>query len=326
VVPQGPLQYLSAWPAGQPYPSVSTLNSTDASILANAAIVPSGGGSIVVLPGGNTDLIIDVNGYFAPPNGSELVFYPVRPCRVADTRTGQPFSGAFGPPSLVANTNRNFPIQSSSCNIPANAAAYSLNVTAVPQGQLLFASTWPAGQAFPNVSTLNANDGTTIANAAIVPAGNDGAITVMPSGNTDFIIDINGYLAPPTSAGLHFYVVTPCRVADTRTSQGFAGSLGPPSLAAGTTRDFPILASNCGIPSTAEAYSLNMTVVPQGPMQYLSVWPAGEPYPNVSTLNSPKGTTLANAAIVPAGTNGAITVLAGNPTDLIIDINGYFAP
>jgi len=34
----------------------------------------------------------------------------------------------------------------------------------------------------------------------------------------------------------------------------------------------------------------------------------------------------AYAAIVPAGANGAITVLAANPTDLIININGYFAP
>ena len=35
---------------------------------------------------------------------------------------------------------------------------------------------------------------------------------------------------------------------------------------------------------------------------------------------------IANAAIVPAGTGGAVTVLASNPTDLIIDIVGYFAP
>jgi hypothetical protein len=34
---------------------------------------------------------------------------------------------------------------------------------------------------------------------------------------------------------------------------------------------------------------------------------------------------LANAAIVPAGTNGEIAVYVSNTTDLIIDINGYFA-
>jgi hypothetical protein len=72
-----------------------------------------------------------------------------------------------------------------------------------------------------------------------------------------------------------------------------------------------------------------MTVVPQGPLGFLSAWPAGQPFPTVSTLNSPDGFVVANAAIVPAGTagiGGAITVLASNPTDLIIDVVGYFAP
>jgi hypothetical protein len=68
-----------------------------------------------------------------------------------------------------------------------------------------------------------------------------------------------------------------------------------------------------------------MTVVPQGPLSFLSAWPAGQGYPGVSTLNSTDGNVIANAAIVPAGTNGEITVVAGNPTDLIIDIVGYFA-
>jgi hypothetical protein len=69
-----------------------------------------------------------------------------------------------------------------------------------------------------------------------------------------------------------------------------------------------------------------MTAVPSGHLDFLSAFPAGQPFPGVSTLNSPKGTVIANAAIVPAGTNGAITVLAGNPTNLIVDIYGYFAP
>jgi len=311
---------------GQPYPNVSTLNSTDGSTLANAAIVPSGSGSITVLSGAATDLIIDANGYFAPPNGNELVFYPVTPCRVADTRTGQPFSGQFGPPSLAANATRNFPIQSGSCNIPSSAKAYSLNLTAVPLGPLQYLSAWPQGQPYPYVSSLNSPDGSVIANAAILPAGFQGGITVLAGNPTDLIIDINGYFAPPGASGaLHFYAVTPCRISDTRSSQPFNGAFGPPILNSSTTRDFPIQTS-CGIPSNARAFSLNITAVPQGGLPYLSVWPAGQPYPNVSTLNSPKGTILANAAIVPAGANGAITVLSGGTTDLIIDVNGYFAP
>jgi len=328
VVPPGPLQYLSAWPTGEPYPGVSTLNSTDGSTLANAAIVPAGAqASTAVLTSDTTDLIIDVNGYFAAPNGNELAFYPVTPCRVVDTRPDQHKTGAFGAPALAAGAERNFPMLSSTCDIPSTAQAYSLNLTAVPLGPLPYLSTWPADKGYPNVSTLNSPDGSTIANAAIVPAAANGDITVLAGGATDFIIDVNGYFAAASGPGaLHFYPMTPCRVADTRSSQPFSGAFGPPSLAGSAPRDFPLQSSVCGIPPTAQAYSLNFTVVPQGPLQYLSVWPSGQPYPNVSTLNSPKGTTLANAAIVPAGANGAITVLAGNATDLIIDINGYFAP
>ncbi len=125
-----------------------------------------------------------------------------------------------------------------------------------------------------------------------------------------------------------FIAVTPCRVMDTRSTQPFTGAFGPPSLAAfGTARQVPLPTSTtCSIPSNAGAYSLNITVVPPGPMSFLSVWPAGAPYPGVSTLNDPvAGGVIANAAIIVAGTSGAIQMLASNPTDVIIDINGYYA-
>jgi hypothetical protein len=35
---------------------------------------------------------------------------------------------------------------------------------------------------------------------------------------------------------------------------------------------------------------------------------------------------VASAAIVPAGTSGAISVYAMDTTDLVIDIDGYFGP
>ncbi len=94
-----------------------------------------------------------------------------------------------------------------------------------------------------------------------------------------------------------FYPVTPCRVADTRNPNG---PLGGPYIAGGQERDFPILASTCGIPATAQAYSLNFTAVPYngGKLDYLTVWPTGQSKPVVSTLNNPTATIVANAAIV----------------------------
>ena len=125
---------------------------------------------------------------------------------------------------------------------------------------------------------------------------------------------------------MSFIAMTPCRVLDTRQGQGFSGAFGPPTLAATTARQIPMLSSSCNIPGAAGAYSLNITVVPVTTLAFFSIWPAGQAYPGVSTLNAPAGGIVANAAIVPAGTGGAISVVAGNPTDLIIDIVGYFAP
>ena len=119
------------------------------------------------------------------------------------------------------------------------------------------------------------------------------------SDQTDVIIDVNGYFAPPTSTALAFYPLTPCRIADTRAGQGFQGPFGPPSIAAGTSRNLPITISPCGIPATAQAYALNMTVVPPGPLLYLTTWPTGVVQPIVSTLNAEDGRIAANAASYP---------------------------
>ncbi|HLJ46881.1 MAG TPA: hypothetical protein VKU01_12775 [Bryobacteraceae bacterium] len=50
----------------------------------------------------------------------------------------------------------------------------------------------------------------------------------------------------------------------------------------------------------------------------------GQNQPVVSTLNSFQGKIVANAAIVPAGQGGGISVFVTQTTDLIIDVNAYF--
>jgi hypothetical protein len=242
---------------------------------------------------------------------------------------GSGLSGAFGPPQLAAQSARSFPIPSSSCGIPSTAQAYSFNMTVVPPGALDYLTTWPAGQPMPLVSTLNDTSAAVLANAAIVPAGASGAVDVFAYNATNLLIDTNGYFAPPGSTGaLFFYPVTPCRVADTRSvgGSGLTGAFGPPQMTASSTRSFPIPSSSCGIPATAQAYSLNFTVVPPGPLAYITTWPTGQAMPAVSTLNDLSGAIVANAAIVPAGSAGAISVFVYDATDLVIDINGYFAP
>jgi uncharacterized repeat protein (TIGR03803 family) len=251
-----------------------------------------------------------------------LQLVPVTPCRLVDTRNA---NGEFGGPPLQGNSARSFTIpDNQDCNVPSTAAAYSLNVTVVPHGSLAYLTMWPTGQNQPVISTLNSYDGRTKANAAIVPAGAGGAVSVYVTDTADVVLDIDGYFAPVSGSTLAFYPLPPCRVADTRSAKG---DLGGPFLTGGAPRDFPVReASSCNIPNTAQAYSLNFTAVPHVPLGFLTVWPTGQSQPGVSTLNSYTGQLVANAAIVPAGTDGKVSTFASNDTDLVIDINGYFAP
>ncbi len=257
----------------------------------------------------------------AGANANPLQFVAVSPCRLVDTRFEY---GGNGP--ILGGTSQSFPVpQLGGCNIPTTAAAYSLNVTVVPHGFLGYLTVWPTGEDQPLVSTLNSYDGRVKANAAIVPAGYQDAVSVYAYNTTDLVLDIDGYFAPVSGSTLAFYPLTPCRVADTRNP---IGDLGGPYLTGGVPRDFPVLESGCsGLPTdgSAKGYSLNFTVVPHGPLGYLTVWPTGQSQPLVSTLNAPTGATTANAAIVPEGNGGDVSTYALNDTDLIIDIDGYFA-
>ncbi len=322
VVPHGPLSYLTIWPRGVAQPGVASLNSYDGRVKSAAAIIPSdSSGGISVFATGNTDLVMDIDGYFVPSTASNyssgLAFYPLTPCRVADTRVG---TGALGGPALGTGSTRSFPVLSSSCaaNIPANVAAYSFNLAAVPSGPLGYLTAWPTGQAEPVSAVLNAPTGTVTSNAAIVPAGTSGQVSVFASNATDLVIDINGYFAPVGANGLSLYTVTPCRALDTRVTSGvFSGVL-----------TAPVEGVTCGtgnIPASAQAYVVNATVVPSGALSYITTWAQGLAQPLAATLNADDGAVTSNLSLIPT-INGSIAVFASNPTNIILDVFGYFAP
>jgi hypothetical protein len=143
---------------------------------------------------------------------------------------------------------------------------------------------------------------------------------------------------------LTFVAITPCRLIDTRGIAGGFDGIHPfsgPSLKAGDTATFPVQSDSeaiantqpapCGaIPLFAQAYSLNLTVIPKthGPASFVTLWQAGAPRPIVATINDSQHEILNNAAIVAAGTpSGGISVYNAGPAtiDVVIDMNGFFA-
>ena len=219
-----------------------------------------------------------------------------------------------------------FPVGQSPClsSVPqgTNITAYSLNFTVQPLngGPLGYLQAWAQNGQPPSTSILNDDTGEVLANAAIVQAGNpSGGITVLPSQTTDVIVDINGYFAPTGNGGYNFYPTAPCRAFDSRNNNGqpFTGEL-----------TVNIAGSPCAPPATAAGYVFNATVVPYGPLWYLTLWPdqnPQQPPPTASTLNAGDGAVTSNMAIVP-NMDGSTDAYAAGYTQLILDISGYFAP
>ncbi len=165
-IPHGPLGFLTTWPAGSDAAAgFNTERESRAAITANSAIVPAAAnGDISVFVSDPSDVVIDVNGYFAPPTAGGLSLFALTPCRVLDTR-----NSPVRPPTA---SSFDVSVALSGCGAPATAQSYVMNATVVPPGPFSFLTLWPQGTTQPLVSTLNAIDGAITSNMAIVPTTN----------------------------------------------------------------------------------------------------------------------------------------------------------
>jgi 5-hydroxyisourate hydrolase-like protein (transthyretin family) len=146
-----------------------------------------------------------------------------------------------------------------------------------------------------------------------------GTPVAVASGATTTGIDFA--LAP--NPGLDFYTLTPCRVVDTRDPNG---PLGGPILEAGSARSFTVAGPKCGIPATAKAVSVNVTVTGATQNGNVRLYPAGTPTPTTSTINYVAGVTRANNATIALNASGETAVLASpsGSVHFILDVNGYY--
>ena len=161
-----------------------------------------------------------------------------------------------------------------------------------------------------------------------IPTSNSEAygITQGPDGNlwfTEFSTAQVGMLRPPAATtGARFYTLTPCRLVDTR---GAGGPNGSPALVANTDRLFRLV--GCGVPSSARAVAVNITVTQGSVAGSLTIYPAGEDLPGTSSINYGAGQTRANNGILALGVNGSVFVSctqASGSVQFILDISGYF--
>lgn len=140
--------------------------------------------------------------------GSDLVYTPMTPCRIVDTRLAGGPIAANGSRSFVAFTATNFASQggdSTNCNLPANVSAVTVKITASNPQLNGFFTVYPSNDARPLASSLNYIAGVDTSNEShfrLCRPGCPTQFTVYSLWQSNVIIDVNGYFAEPEATAL----------------------------------------------------------------------------------------------------------------------------
>jgi peptidoglycan hydrolase-like protein with peptidoglycan-binding domain len=132
-----------------------------------------------------------------------------------------------------------------------------------------------------------------------------------------------GVAAPPAVAATPqtYHAMNPVRLMDTR-----AGIGGPAvALGQGESRALAVRGRG-GVPATATAVVLNVTITAPTAPTFLTVWPAGAPKPTSSNLNAVGGQTVANMVTVGLGVGGRILLYNFlGATHVVVDVAGWYS-
>lgn len=315
--------YLAAYTAGTAPPDVSNVNGGPGEVRTNLAVVTVGTNGMITMfnAAGDTDVLVDVMGFFSGVNGPAGGRYrTVSPTWVLDTRlTGNP----AGPAGTLA-----VPVRGR-LGIPANAEAVAITLTAVDPTEPTFITAFPSDAQRPEASNLNPPAKTVVANSAFVRIGADGNIALFNAvGVAHLLVDVVGYWITDdsTEAGRYINFTRSFRYYDSRLSP--SGPLTKPSPRFIRAAGFPDGVPSIPLPPDGGSSVLyNLTATETTALSYMTAYPGvlGLNLPNASTLNFQAGQTAASLTVTGYATDGTVAVYnAAGDAHFIMDVAGFF--
>ena len=183
--------FLTVYPCGA-VPDSSSVNFVAGRTVANAVITPvSSAGDVCIYSSADTDVIVDVNGWFEP--GAS--FNPVAPARTFDTRPGH--GGALDVAKRKVDGGSVLDVLVDGLfgqSVAGHVAAVSMNVTVDGAQDAGYVAVFPCGS-MPEVSSVNFVSGQTVANAVIAPVSASGHVCFYSSVPADVVVDVNGWFS-----------------------------------------------------------------------------------------------------------------------------------
>lgn len=239
----------------------------------------------------------------ALPTAPAARYTPLGPTRMIDTRNGT------GTADLALGAGCTMVVQTGQ---PATATAVAVNITAVWPAINGFVTAYACGTERPNVSALQAVPGRAVAGMAVVPVAANGTICVYSSAATELIVDLFGVYRSDTG-GL-FQPIDAARLSDTR---------GGTMPAAGSIVKVPVV-GKAGVPAGATAVALTVHATSASGVGFATVYPCSAGVPNVSSLNTIRGSSLTNHVEVALGAAGDVCVYVSAAMHVTVDLSGWF--
>jgi hypothetical protein len=184
--------YVTVYPCANEVPWASNLNFRAGDTVPNAVttglgVGGSNDGKVCLLSSAHVDLVVDLQGYYAP--SGESIFTPLSPERHLDTRDlGGKLTGMVAYELDVTGT--------AGLNVPDSATAVTLNITVTEPVAGGYLTAYPCAGSAPWASNLNFNPMQTVANAATVGIGAEGKVCFLASSALHLVVDVNGFHQP----------------------------------------------------------------------------------------------------------------------------------
>ena len=243
------------------------------------------------------------------------------PTRYLDTRTtGMTFDGQFQANGIRPSESTLTLDVGGRGDVPADAQAVVVNVTAVRASGKGFVTAYPCDADRPLASSLNYDAGVNMANELIVTLPASGDVCLFTKTETHLLADVVGYV--PAESG--YGGLTPARLLDTRptgetTDGDFEGGVKP---GAGNQLELQV-AGRGRVPADARVVIVNITSVAADSPGFVTVHPCLATRPVVSSLNFTAGTNRANEVIAQLDADGKLCVFNNKSTHLVVDVVGW---
>ncbi len=326
--------YFTLYPSDIAKPNSANSNYAANQILNSLFTVRLGAsdGAFKIFASTDTDIVVDITGYYAPPSATGLYFHPLpKPVRLLDTRPGA--SACFTPGAPLQGNTDTSQIGTTTCDgvlIPAGALALTGNATTVSPQANGFLTLYPSNAARPLIASANFQPGVNLNSPFMVGLSPSGQFNMYVASTTDLVVDVTGYystqLNDANGQGLLFNALAgPSRLLDTRA--GMTGCFTPSTPMTGGTPYLQTATGACShIPAAAQAVVGNATAINATANGYLTFWPSDANQPFIATSNYRTGIVFNRHFTVGLGADGAFKRFAASTTDLVVDLVGYFAP